>query len=61
MIAFLDAVGRPDAVTSPGRVPSQSPDNNDEGIITMTITGESARRLEITRLARETTTTEGNR
>jgi DNA-binding MarR family transcriptional regulator len=46
MIVFLDVIRRrPDAVTGPARVSSQSPENNDEGIITMTITGESARRL----------------
>src|SRR5690348_4174674 len=46
MIVFLDVIRwRPDAVTAPARVSSQSPENNDEGIITMTITGESARRL----------------
>jgi hypothetical protein len=84
MIAFLDVTWRPDAVTGPARLPSQSPVNNYEGSITMTITGENARPLpligpilatvdrgdldttirtleQITRLAREATTTEGNR
>ena len=73
MIAFLDVI-RLDTVTAPVRTPSQSPVNNYEGIITMTTTGESARPLpligqavgqapqaSLTRLARGTNTTEGNR
>jgi hypothetical protein len=44
MIAFLDVI-RPDAVTAPARIPSQSPVNNYEGIIIMTTTGEDARPL----------------
>jgi hypothetical protein len=63
---------RPDAVTPRARIPSESTTDNYEGIITMTTTGEDARPLprggrtirtleQITRLARETNTTEGNR
>src|SRR2546430_5108093 len=44
MIAFLDVI-RPDAVTAPARIPSQSPVNNYEGIIIMTTTGEDTRPL----------------
>src|SRR6266436_7813303 len=44
MIAFLDVI-RLDTVTAPTRIPSQSPVNNDEGIITMTTTGEDTRPL----------------
>jgi hypothetical protein len=42
MIAFLDVI-RLDTVTAPTRIPSQSPVNNDEGIIIMTTTGEDTR------------------
>ena len=55
---------RSDAVTAPARIPSQSPTGNYEGNVTMTTTGNNARPLaleEITRLARETSGTEGNR
>jgi DNA-binding MarR family transcriptional regulator len=44
MIVFLDVI-RLDSVTTPMRTPSQSPVNNYEGIIVMTITGEDARPL----------------
>ena len=44
MIAFLDVI-RLDTVTAPTRIPSQSPVNNDEGIIIMTTTGEDTRPL----------------
>ena len=45
MIAFLDVIRRPDTVTAPTLIPSQSPVNNYEGIIIMTTTGENARPL----------------
>src|ERR1700748_3850091 len=45
MIAFLDVTWKPDAVTAPARVSSQSPVNNYEGITTMTTTGENVRPL----------------
>jgi hypothetical protein len=44
MIAFLDVI-RLDTVTAPTRISSQSPVNNDEGIISMTTTGEDTRPL----------------
>jgi hypothetical protein len=44
MIAFLDVI-RLDTVTAPTRISSQSPANNDEGIIIMTTTGEDTRPL----------------
>ena len=44
MIAFLDVI-RLDTVTAPTRISSQSPVNNDEGIIIMTTTGEDTRPL----------------
>ena len=44
MIAFLDVI-RLDTVTARVRTPSQRPVNNYEGIIVMTTTGETARRL----------------
>jgi hypothetical protein len=44
MIAFLDVI-RLDTVTAPTRISSQSPVNNDEGIIIMTTTGENTRPL----------------
>src|SRR2546429_7784853 len=44
MIVSLDVI-RPDTVTAPTRIPSQSPVNHDEGIIIMTTTGEDARPL----------------
>jgi hypothetical protein len=44
MIVSLDVI-RLDTVTAPTRVPSQSPVNNDEGIIIMTTTGEDTRPL----------------
>jgi hypothetical protein len=44
MIVFLDVI-RLDTVTAPTRIPSQSPVNNDEGIIIMTTTGEDTRPL----------------
>ena len=45
MIAFLDVIRRPDTVTAPTLIPSQSPVNNYEGIVIMTTTGENARPL----------------
>jgi len=44
MIGFLDVI-RLDTVTTPARIPSQSPANNYEGIIIMTTTGENTRPL----------------
>ena len=44
MIVFLDVI-RLDTVTAPTRISSQSPVNNDEGIIIMTTTGEDTRPL----------------
>ena len=44
MIAFLDVI-RLNTVTAPTRISSQSPVNNDEGIIIMTTTGEDTRPL----------------
>ena len=44
MIVSLDVI-RLDPVTAPTRIPSQSPVNNDEGIIIMTTTGEDTRPL----------------
>jgi hypothetical protein len=44
MIVFLDVI-RLDTVTAPTRIPSQSPVDNDEGIIIMTTTGEDTRPL----------------
>ena len=44
MIVSLDVI-RFDTVTAPTRIPSQSPVNNDEGIIIMTTTGEDTRPL----------------
>jgi hypothetical protein len=44
MIVSLDVI-RPDTVTAPTRIPSQSPVNHDEGIIIMTTTEEDARPL----------------
>jgi hypothetical protein len=44
MIVSLDVI-RLDTVTAPTRIPSQSPVNNDEGIIIMTTTGEDTRPL----------------
>ena len=44
MIVSLDVI-RLDTVTAPTRISSQSPVNNDEGIIIVTTTGEDIRPL----------------